>query len=259
MVDDLNHERCKICGLEIEPLTLTEEAHMCPPGFSDDTKLCAPMNPHEVSRWWATELYPSKDEENFGKVGDFEVVDAAAYDAVIERVKELECPRLKQYQSCGCVICFCDGGQCQGCGAMLCHQGHGWPHDKAEYELGHPLQAQLTAAKAERDALALRMDETVALCAQLLRENLRLREALEHIEYHLSPPQDNDDNANVYIPTKAEIIACRRRIEHALAAQEVIDEDHCSRCGEEIESRSLTLEKHVCPLGFAEPKEVPSE
>ena len=33
--------------------------------------------------WWATELYPSKDEDTFGVAGDFEVVRAADAQAAI--------------------------------------------------------------------------------------------------------------------------------------------------------------------------------
>lgn len=30
----------------------------------------------EARTWWATELYPTKDDENFGIVGDYEVMRA---------------------------------------------------------------------------------------------------------------------------------------------------------------------------------------
>ena len=47
-----------------------------------------------LQTWWATELYPSKDDENFGVAGDFEVVKAADAQATIAalqaRVRELE-------------------------------------------------------------------------------------------------------------------------------------------------------------------------
>lgn len=47
-----------------------------------------------LQTWWATELYPSKDEDTFGVAGDFEVVRAADAQAAIaalqERVNGLE-------------------------------------------------------------------------------------------------------------------------------------------------------------------------
>jgi len=47
--------------------------------------------------WWATELYPSKDEDNFGVVGDFEVIKAADAQATIAALTEaLECALLEK-------------------------------------------------------------------------------------------------------------------------------------------------------------------
>ena len=47
-----------------------------------------------LQTWWTTELYPTSDEDNFGVVGNFEVVKAADAQATIAalqaRVKELE-------------------------------------------------------------------------------------------------------------------------------------------------------------------------
>ncbi len=37
--------------------------------------------------WWATELYPSKDEDTFGVAGDFEVVLAADAQATIAALR----------------------------------------------------------------------------------------------------------------------------------------------------------------------------
>jgi hypothetical protein len=47
-----------------------------------------------LQTWWTTELYPTSDEDNFGVVGNFEVVKAADAQATIaaleQRVKELK-------------------------------------------------------------------------------------------------------------------------------------------------------------------------
>ena len=47
-----------------------------------------------LQTWWTTELYPTSDEDNFGVVGNFEVVKAADAQATIAalqaRVQELE-------------------------------------------------------------------------------------------------------------------------------------------------------------------------
>lgn len=47
-----------------------------------------------LQTWWTTELYPTSDEDNFGVVGNFEVVKAADAQATIAtlqaRVRELE-------------------------------------------------------------------------------------------------------------------------------------------------------------------------
>ena len=44
------------------------------------SELPAPQEP--VVFWWCTELYPTKDEDNFGIAGDFEVVKAEHYRAL---------------------------------------------------------------------------------------------------------------------------------------------------------------------------------
>ena len=41
-----------------------------------------------LQTWWVTELYPSKDEDNFGVVGDFEVIKAADAQATIAALEE---------------------------------------------------------------------------------------------------------------------------------------------------------------------------
>ena len=42
-----------------------------------------------LQTWWATELYPSKDDENFGVAGDFEVVKAADAQATIAALHDV--------------------------------------------------------------------------------------------------------------------------------------------------------------------------
>jgi len=53
-----------------------------------------------LQTWWTTELYPTSDEDNFGVVGNFEVVKAADAQATIAalqaRVQELESDPYKQ-------------------------------------------------------------------------------------------------------------------------------------------------------------------
>ncbi len=42
-----------------------------------------------LQTWWATELYPSKDEDTFGVAGDFEVVRAADAQATIAALQDV--------------------------------------------------------------------------------------------------------------------------------------------------------------------------
>lgn len=62
-----------------------------------------------LQTWWATELYPSKDEDTFGVAGDFEVVRAADAQATIAalqaRVKELEAIKIPDDAFTYCAYC----------------------------------------------------------------------------------------------------------------------------------------------------------
>ena len=62
-----------------------------------------------LQTWWATELYPSKDDENFGVAGDFEMVKAADAQATIAALQAREGPICGPAQN-GCRLAEGGGG-----------------------------------------------------------------------------------------------------------------------------------------------------
>ena len=61
-----------------------------------------------LQTWWTTELYPTSDEDNFGVVGNFEVVKAADAQATIaalqaqqEKLFQYQCPKAQP----SCLMC----------------------------------------------------------------------------------------------------------------------------------------------------------
>ena len=103
-----------------------------------------------LQTWWTTELYPTSDEDNFGVVGNFEVVKAADAQATIAalqaRVKELE-DEGKTYQEV--------------------------------LRQAYTVQNELTQRTAERDTARRRVDELEAreVDVVLLRDDLEQRTA----------------------------------------------------------------------------------
>ena len=106
-----------------------------------------------LQTWWATELYPSKDDEKFGVAGDFEVVKAADAQATIAvlqaRAQELEAIKIPDDAFTYCAYC-----------------GEKSPVDEHNEDLAahikvcpkHPMrdvESQLTQRTAECDALKL--------------------------------------------------------------------------------------------------------
>ena len=103
-----------------------------------------------LQTWWTTELYPTSDEDNFGVVGNFEVVKAADAQATIAalqaRVKKLE-DEGKTYQEV--------------------------------LRQAYTVQNDLTQRTAERDTARRRVDELEAreVDVVLLRDDLEQRTA----------------------------------------------------------------------------------
>ena len=132
-----------------------------------------------LQTWWATELYPTSDEDNFGVVGNFEVVKAADAQATIAalqaRVQELEA---RQHFG-ACAKCLTNAWRICKEGTpdaveMKCSNGSTWW--LCDYCLS---KEQLTQRTAERDTARRRVDELEAreVDVVLLRDDLEQRTA----------------------------------------------------------------------------------
>jgi hypothetical protein len=64
----------------------------------------------------------NKGNETLHKLMDEQLEEITILKAEIEMPKR---PRLSRNQPCGCVVCYCEGPQCGGCGAKNC--GHHAP------------------------------------------------------------------------------------------------------------------------------------